>query len=304
MSIAIITTVVLVGCSTLLSFYVRHQVNQFNAIKEQVADAKARIEQVHTYMHLMDMGVRGYLLVQDDQMLVPYHEGYKSSLPNIDTLGMILKDQGYPNVETNQTTRKVIAKYKDILSTMIQWAESGQPDRALAMLKSDPGYDAWVVYSEYLDDAKAFEDTLYEGARYDYQQIVDLSTIMQVLLVVLGVPTLLFVLYRIRKANKARNLLFEELESSQRKYLFDDKSRQTHRDERITINQLTENLERASRFIGQISQGDYSVAWEGITNENQQANQENLAGALIHMREQMKEMKREDQQRLWSTEGL
>ena len=303
-STAIIATVILVGCSSLLSFYVRIQVDQFNQVKDQVAEAKRRIVFISTYIHLIDMGVRGYLLVPDEQMLLPYEEGYAMSLPNIDTLGMILESQNYPNLEANQTTRRVLAEYREIVAGMIRLAKTGQTDQALEILKSDPGYDAWMAYRDHLHDTEAFEDALYQEARTNYQRIVDLSMVMQVLLVVLGIPTLLFVMYQINRANKNRALLFQELESSQRKYLYDDKVQRDQQDDSTVISQLIENLEKASGFVKKISEGDYSVRWEGISDDNREANQENLAGALIQMREQMKERKQEDQQRLWTTEGL
>jgi PAS domain S-box-containing protein len=67
---------------------------------------------------------------------------------------------------------------------------------------------------------------------------------------------------------------------------------------------LLENLRRATEFIQRIANGDYSVRWEGMDDRNREQNKENIAGELIKMRKQMREVKEQDRIRIWSTEGL
>ena len=303
-AIAIITTVVLVGCSALLSFYVRYQTNRFNDIKDQVSEVKILIDKIEADINVMDMGIRGYMLVPNDKMLYPYLTRYQTLLSDVDTLGLLLENQYYPATEDHQRVRLVIADYLEILNTIVQLTGSGQSNQALEILTSDPGYDAWVVYSKHFGTAKDYEDKRYEEAKNDYQRIVDTNATIQIILLILGIPTLLFVMYRINKASKNRTQLFEGLEESQRKYLFNDNTVQTQQNESSIIGRLITDLEKASCFVRGISQGDYTVSWEGITEGNRALNQDNLTGALMQMREQMKKVKQEDQQRLWSTEGL
>ena len=303
-AIAIVTTVFLIGCSTLLSFYSRNQIEQFNDIKEQVTEANARVEQVRTNINLMDMGVRGYLLSPTEQMLGPHQSGSDMLLPNIDSLGIILQKQNYPAQEEHQRAKRVIVDYQSALAGVVQQAKNGQVRAATQTIEKDLGYDAWVVYNDHLLKVNDFENALYEEARRNYKRVVDLSAIMQIVLILMGGPTLFFVMYRINQASRDRKKLFEELEENQRVHLFDDKAEGKTQDERTVINTLINNLSKASGFIKRISEGDYAVKWEGLNEANQSSNQENLAGALVQMREQMKAVKQEDQQRLWSTEGL
>ena len=46
------------------------------------------------------------------------------------------------------------------------------------------------------------------------------------------------------------------------------------------------------------------IAWEGLNEVNTSLNQQNIAGELITMRDQMKKVKSEDEKRIWITEGL
>ena len=303
-SVAITITVLLVVFSVLLSFYVRSQIDQFNYTKEQVTRANTQIEQIRAHINLMDMAVRGYLLVPTDGMLKPYHDGGRLLFSSLDTLGMVLREQNYPNQEEHQKSRQVINTYQEVLVDMIELAENGQVAAAVKLLEKDLGYDAWAVYNKHLIDVANFENALYVDARREYKRVVDFSAVMQVILLLLGAPTLFFVMHQINRASRDRRRLFEELEESQRTHLFDDKRVSEAQEERTIISSLIENLGRASHFIKRISEGDYTVKWEGLNEENRSANQENLAGALVQMREQMKAVKQEDQQRLWSTEGL
>jgi PAS domain S-box-containing protein len=74
-------------------------------------------------------------------------------------------------------------------------------------------------------------------------------------------------------------------------------------DENIRERLLT-NLKKASEFIQQVADGNYAIRWEGINDTNREVNKENIAGELIRMREQMKQVKEQDQMRIWTTEGL
>ena len=142
-------------------------------------------------------------------------------------------------------------------------------------------------------------------ARYQAEMVdLDAASLMQLLLLVMGIPALIFVVNQIRKSEKSRHQLFSDLSESRSTYLFNDKAKLDRENEGNLIAHLISDLEKAAGFIKKISEGDYAVTWEGMNEDNRSANQENLAGALIHMREQMKEVKREDRQRLWATEGL
>ena len=115
---------------------------------------------------------------------------------------------------------------------------------------------------------------------------------------------MVFVIYQIKKSEGTRRQLFRDLSESRRAYLFNDEADNQLQDPQDTINYLITDLGKAAGFVKGISQGDYTVSWEGLTEDNRALNQDNLTGALVQMREQMKKVKQEDQQRLWSTEGL
>jgi putative methionine-R-sulfoxide reductase with GAF domain len=128
-------------------------------------------------------------------------------------------------------------------------------------------------------------------------------TLIQILLGIIGIPTLLFVMYRFLKEEKERLTLFEELEKNNRKYLFDPGTPLEVKNEKLIISNSIVNFQKAAGFISQISSGNFQVDWEELSDKNMNLNQSNLAGELIQMREKMKQLKSEDSKRMWSTEG-
>jgi len=137
-----------------------------------------------------------------------------------------------------------------------------------------------------------------------FEGSLTLSTVAQILLVLVGIPVIYFTYIELRKRNQKLKSLGLAIDHSNRKYVFDSMNHANIDDEAAVKAELLANLKKASEFIKAVSNGDYSVQWEGLTDANRSANSENIAGELLQMRDQMKTMKEQDQIRLWTTEGL
>jgi PAS domain S-box-containing protein len=130
------------------------------------------------------------------------------------------------------------------------------------------------------------------------------ATILQIILVVGGLPFLIVIYRQLQKRNAKLQSLSRDIDESNRKYVFDSLTNTETANEAEVKADLLNNLKKASEFIKAMSNGDYSIQWEGMNDGNRSANSENIAGELIQMRDQMKAMKEQDQIRLWTTEGL
>jgi transcriptional regulator with GAF, ATPase, and Fis domain len=70
------------------------------------------------------------------------------------------------------------------------------------------------------------------------------------------------------------------------------------------IEHSIKNLQQASRFIEHISEGQYDTEWPELNQTNKNLNESNLAGRLTRMRDQLKQLKKDEERRLWTNEGL
>lgn len=130
------------------------------------------------------------------------------------------------------------------------------------------------------------------------------AIILQILLIVTGFP-LLFVLVRsVSRDRKRLGMITRELEESNKALIFNSLQTVDDQNEEDVKARLITNLKKAREFIKAISGDNYSITWEGMNEENKEANRESIAGELLHMRDQMRHVKEQDQIRIWATEGL
>ena len=303
-TVAIVLTIILVGVSSLFIFYSQYREKKLQQVEEETEEVIARLNKIDLDVGNMDKGVRGFIITPDDKFLYPYHISAGNNVSNFDTLSLLLKEQGYPNMTLLVKARNAVSTYHSTLEQIITLKRADKEEELLSIYNEDSGYQVWMTYDKFVSDAQAFERSRLESASAQYQQLANWTSITQILLALLGIPTLFFVIHRIRSSDQGRQKLFQDLEASRQQYLFNDKAAIETKNERNIIERLIANLETASDFIKNISKGDYSVEWEGLTDDNRADNRESLAGELIAMRDQMKQVKEDDQRRLWNTEGL
>lgn len=302
--VAAALTICLISLSSLFTFLGKYEALSFNETKEQIERTNEKINNMFVYMSEMDKGLRGFMISPDKKFLMPFDKAVSLFPANSDTVRALLEEHHFPNMDSFVKADRALSGYYSLLQNIITLKEQGNTEAALAIYNDDPGYLVWQVWNAFATEALAFEQARYEAAKVRYEGVLGTASIMQALLMLIGIPTLIFVIFQLKKSERQRQQLFHDLVDSQRQYLFAHQNEEDNADEQSVINRLIQSLEQAAAFIKQIAQGNYAVHWEGLNEENQTDNQHNLAGALIQMREQMKSVKQEDQQRLWTTEGL
>jgi len=298
--------IVLIVFSTGLTIYNRHVMVENYAIQKETEEAKRRWTNIFDdFLRRMDMGLRGYALTKNEGVLGPYYtaiDGLKSNLDRIDTL---MAEQKLDSIrEQFAGIRVKIEDFVDYSKEMKVKVDIDSIKDFVAMLNKDKGSDLWKEYSPIYSKVMSVENKIVEKAQQDYQQAQNRNIIVQVILILIGVPTLLGLIIRLRKDARDRKELLTEFEKNNRKYMFDPGTPLEDDNPKVIIESSIHNLKKASAFIKDISNGNYAVMWEGLVSQNAELNQENLSGELIKMRDQMKRVKEEDERRLWTTEGL
>ena len=129
-------------------------------------------------------------------------------------------------------------------------------------------------------------------------------TVLEILLVLCGLPLLFFLLRINVLSNNKLTSVMEKLEASNRTFIFNSHESVDIKNEEEVMARLTTNLKKVREFIQAISGGNYGITWEGMNDGNKDANRGSIAGELLHMRDQMQLVKEQDQIRIWTTEGL
>lgn len=250
-----------------------------------------------------DLAVRGYGINKDENLLIPY-QGTVTLFPELcERLEEKMQQQGYPDAQGFVAVKRQYGKYYESLEKMIEFAKIDRMDQFRGELKLDAGRELWSVYYPFTQKINQFQDSVYNAAQAEYKAVNSLTLYSQMLLVIISIPTLLFMIFRIVQDSRARRTLFEELEKNNREYIFDPGTPLEFNNEREVIDKSIQNFKKAASFINEVSAGNMKVNWEELNDQNKALNQQNLAGDLINMREKMKALKEEDSKRLWITEG-
>ncbi|CAN5334312.1 hypothetical protein BH23BAC1_BH23BAC1_27430 [soil metagenome] len=301
--ISIWLILVLVFCSSIVSYIEKQTAHAYDLTNKEVAAVKKGCTLINTHVNLADMALRGFVIIEDDQLLHPFTDQVLIEYrQNYDSLYHILNHQGFDGSKI-ATVKETVGSYMNMISHMVDLRRQQKLEEIVNILKSDPGYDIWKVYSKFVEEVLQFEEKLAAESHEKYQKVANFSTIIQVLLFLIGFPTLCITILKIKRSTRFRQNLFASIEESNRKYIFDPDGKAKILDQKMIINDLIENLKNISLFIKGITSGDYLVDWKGLNEQNKALNKENIVGDLLNMREQMKAVRDQDERRLWITEG-
>lgn len=293
--------------SVVFTIYNRYVMIENTKLKAQTEMLKSEFNNIFSNtLRLMDLGLRGYALTGNEGLLSPYKDALRGNAANLRRIDSLL------TIQKLDTTIRQFGKFKQELAVYLEHSEhmrevaqQGDKEEFVRLLDEDKGYDLYLVYAPINAGIIRYENSLIEQSQQNYERAMNRNVFFQIFLVLLGVPTLAFVMIRIKRETKERDELLRDFERNNRQYLFNPG---TEEDRKVKAQEIIgnsiENLKQASSFIKNITSGNYAVEWEGITPKNDSLNKENVVGHLTGMRDEMKRVKKEDQERLWVTEGL
>ncbi len=253
-------------------------------------------------IQITDLAMRGYFIVPEAQLLNPLGDAKTGHKRVFESLEMLfakyeLDEAGLANMKS---------KFNDYLqldADLIEEISNGNTASVVEVIKTDPGYELWKEYRAFRDPIIEQLDTKLESATAEFDNIMRDTIILQIILFLIGLPTLVLIIRKIRRNDKMRKEYFKSISKSNKKFIYNN-----NKDEILTeneiINNLVGNLKEARSYINNITNGDYEVEWTGMTSDLRPFNENNLAGELIKMKHKMIEVKKEDEIRMWTTEGL
>lgn len=301
-SIYVILVIIILNGILMLSY--RKIISDNVALKNDINEITNLKRQVGGHVNRADMALRGYMLAPSEQILRPLKDAMDAYPKTFSEMESLLLKHGY-DISSMEVGKDAYEEYMNLLNQMVSMVEDGRKDEVIEMLKSDPGYDAWEVYNPMVQDITNFVNELSKKSDSRYKSILRNILISQILLLVFSIPFLIIIARKLRRSDKNRKHLFERLDNNHKEYLFNPKQDNgQYVNEELVINDLVGNLQKASQFINSITDGDYEVQWEGLDKNNWDVNEDTLAGELVKMRDQMIKVKKEDDIRLWKTEGF
>ncbi len=274
-------------------------------LQQQSARVKGLTKEILSEtVHGLDLGLRGFALSKEEKMLIPYRKAIEQNDRIFKELELLLEKQRYPKLADLQLVATEVQSYIVVCNQMIDVLKRDTTlNKMVEMLREDPGYVVWKKYDDFSRPLNTFEDSIYEQALTNYNMAIRNNLILQVCIALLILPALYVFMAQLRKERDARQGLLVEVEENDRKFVFNPGT-ERNTDAKIVIDTSIKNSQAASDFIKAMANGNYKVEWKGLTEQNKILNEETIAGNLMDMREKLKLVKKEDEQRNWVNEGL
>jgi CHASE3 domain sensor protein len=302
LAIALISTLLVIN--VVLIFHYKTSIIENNQAKREAESIVYQTEQLVGYtLHNMDLGIRAYGVTRNKEMLKPAEGAIDKIDETFNAIETKLKAQSY-DISGMQSLRKTFLDYVEFLHEMEHTAELDSMNAFRKMLEEDRGLKVFVHWNDVSTNIKSFEDKLTLDAEEKYQSAIDNNIYLQIFILIVSLPTLGFIIFKLKKDNIARQGLLKELEENNRKYVFNPGTEIDFHNPKELIEHSIKNLQQASEFIEHISEGQYDTDWPELNQDNKSLNGTNLAGRLTRMRDQLKQLKNEEERRLWSNEGL
>ncbi|MDJ1480638.1 GAF domain-containing protein [Cytophagaceae bacterium YF14B1] len=256
-----------------------------------------------------DKNLRGFGITKDDGFIG--HIGYNVSASQrvADTLAKIITEQKTLMPESTvkldsfltslAEVKGVLKNYHQFGQGMIEMLKVDSTEDFKRALAEDRGSRTWGAWNSLHVRLETFEHAVAQKAQMEYDTAVSRNAWIQVLLLILGLPTLYWIINILKRQGRDQQALLKKLQETNQQYLFHP----GHEHNRNVIEESMENLKKAAVFIKKITEEE-DAQWEGLNDSNQALNQNNLVGELQKMQKRMKEVKKEDAQRNWTNEGL
>jgi len=301
--LSLIFIAIVICLNALLVIYFRDVMVRSSEISRQVLQVRDGINQIESHIHLGDLGVRAYLIKPTDDFLAPYVTAREGYLENLESLEANLDALDF-DITLMAPATNTITEYMGVLKLIVDLCNDGKKNEALEIFYEDRGYDAWQRYAPFLDAANAFIEDVSAQSEQKYRSSINLILFIQIILIILSVPIIVIAYWKIKKNGIFRKQIFKLIDTSNRKYLFDDGKSEGEQNEDTITEHLISNLKKAASFIKNITKENYEISWDSLSHENMHINKSNIAGELSMMRDQMQKAKKEDEIRIWMNEGL
>ncbi len=246
---------------------------------------------------MLDLKARDFRLQQHSGTASDYQNVLTEARKQYDTILSFLEKNAYNKAVIDRFTADAGEALK-VHQTFLSAINQGDSASIAEQYNKLPVLNTSV--NSFINDLAKANQT---GSHDSLASLANISITLQVLMVI-SIPFLIFVGRRIKTQRNYLLKLNQEIEESNRKFVFNPLDEVDYTNGAEIKTRLLSNLKKAAHFIQQIADGNYDIRWEGLNDSNKEVNKDNIAGELIRMRGQMKNVKEQDRIRIWSTEGL
>ncbi|HEY0744157.1 MAG TPA: ATP-binding protein [Chryseosolibacter sp.] len=215
----LVSTIVLCLVAELVLMHRNNKVLQRSIEIQQEAEAvKVNTLDIIRNVHLLDLGIRGYALDQIESMKSSMDTAFANKERIFLRVQKSLSFLGYPVQEFNQVRQQTNA-YFDFIFGLKKLIDEGRRDEFQKFFVQDRGYIVWRDHRSFSSNVNKFADQIAGKAEADYHTAQRNIYLLQVVVLLIVVPTLLYTAYfsnktvslaeRLKESESERNNLLQ-----------------------------------------------------------------------------------------------
>src|SRR5688572_1582089 len=193
-TVSMVTLIVLIILGAAFTWMNKRKIIETTQLKMQAEEVKQRLDMIFSVtLRQIDMALRGYALTKNEGILEPMLSAIRANEINLNKLDSLLRVQKLDtSLVSFEKIRKSIDDYVAFSNLMKAEAERDSLKVFVRMLNQDRGKDVWNLFAPFLASHLVYEDAQIAKAQSDYEAALNLNIIIQVILVLLGLPSLMF----------------------------------------------------------------------------------------------------------------
>jgi signal transduction histidine kinase len=186
----------IIGILMLLNIFLIKEYGKKIGENHSIIDTTQKVvinaEEIVQTLHLIDVGIRGYVI---SHKIVMYQSPFDSATfrknRSFDYLESTLRSQGYP-LDALSTLRDTVDSYFDFVSKIAKEISENDLSKAEAMVIEDKGYPVWLMVKNFSNSVTVFEKQIEEEAYKEFEEAIDTSFWLQIMLFIVTIPTLIY----------------------------------------------------------------------------------------------------------------
>lgn len=259
--------VVIIGALLLTDILLTRHNNSIIRVNQNLQIQTESIKRYHdqvgrVIIHSLDIGLRGYAIIQQERFAVPMQNARKWSDSIFIHIEQPLEQLGY-DLSKFKVLRDSVNAYADYCYRLRQLIDEGRREDFETLFSNDKGAGLWGQYIESEENILAFTNRISAVAEMHYEKALARNQMLQVILFLISIPTLLYTAYYTGKTFKLSDLLRKTEEEKNQMLL-----EQNNKLERRVAERMHEIASQNEEIISQTE--ELAAQHEALAFQNKQ----------------------------------
>jgi signal transduction histidine kinase len=194
-----------------LTVKTNREIAEDKAIKEEADAIRLHLVETIRNLHLIDVGLRGYAIDPNPQLLIPFDSANRRHRRYLQQLETALSRQNF-DMKRFEGFRDTVQAYFQVANEMKTFLQNNRRSSFDSLFRADPGFPLQRSYRSFVGAVNTFEERIASEAKQRYTEGLEFNSWIQIFLFILGAPTLIYIGYHASQTF----LLAEQLHESEK----------------------------------------------------------------------------------------